>query len=957
MNPTRRLHEAGQSLWLDYIRRSLMTGGRLERYLEQDGLRGMTSNPSIFEQAIAGSDDYDEQLRGLLAERPRLGAERLYELLAIDDIRLAADALRPVFEGSGGDDGYVSFEVSPYLAYDTAATVSEVRRLWGEVGRPNLMLKVPATDEGIPAIETLIGEGFNVNVTLMFSLADYEAVANAYVAGLERLSAAGDLEALSRVASVASFFVSRVDGKVDPLLAADGGSAAMALRGRIAIANSKRAYHRFQEIFEGERFAALRSQGARVQRVLWGSTSTKDPAYRDVLYVEELIGPHTVNTVPPKTIDAFRDHGEVRRTVTEGMDEAAEQLAALGRLGIDLGRVTAELQREGVASFAASFDQLLAAIEGERRRILGAGAAGRQRVFLGRALGVVSRLLEGWQDAGFGRRLWAGDRTLWSAAPVDELNDRMGWLTLPDSAAEAAGDLEAFAAEAAAETDRVFLLGMGGSSLAPEVFQRVFGEAPGRPRLTVVDSTHPEAVAAAGAAAAAAGWERTLFVVSSKSGGTVETLSLFRWFWARAVGALGEEAAGRRFVAVTDPGSRLEALARERGFRAVFTAPPEVGGRYSALTPFGLLPAALVGVDVGRLLDRARGAAFAFGPDKPALVNEALYLGGALGELAYGGGADGDGDGAAPRRDKLVFWTTPSLAAFPDWLEQLIAESTGKDGTGIVPVVVKAGGDEPSLAAGADRVHCALSLADDGEPPWAARLDELEAAGHPVVRIRLADRYDLGAEMLRWEIAVAAAGAALGIHPFDQPDVELAKRLAGRALAGELEAGEAGVAVGAAEMPRRLGELLAAAAPGSYVAVHAYLPPDSLTGGETDAALARLQRAIGERTGRVVTVGYGPRFLHSTGQLHKGGPDGGLFLQLVDGELEGDGAAGEPVPEGEHSFAELIRGQAAGDRQALVERGRRVLTLRVSGDRACDLARLAEVVEAGEQAAVVASDA
>ncbi|HMB52549.1 MAG TPA: phosphoheptose isomerase, partial [Thermoanaerobaculia bacterium] len=303
-----------------------------------------------------------------------------------------------------------------------------------------------------------------------------------------------------------------------------------------------------------------------------------------------------------------------------------------------------------------------------------------------------------------------------------------------------------------------------------------------------------------------------------------------------------------------------------------------------------------------------------------------------------------------PRRDKLVFWTTPSLAAFPDWLEQLIAESTGKDGHGIVPVV----GSEPTTAGGQDRVYCALSLEDDGEPAWAGRLDELEAAGHPVVRIHLDDRYDLGAEMLRWEIAVAAAGAALGIQPFDQPDVQLAKKLAGKALAGELEVTEEGVAIGAAEMPRRVGELLAGTGPGSYVAVHAYLPPNE----ETDAALARLQKAIGERTGRAVTVGYGPRFLHSTGQLHKGGPEGGVFLQLVDDELENaEGEAAQPVPEGDHSFAELIRGQAAGDRQALVERGREVLTVRVSCDRGCDLGRLAEAIEAGEHPAVVASDA
>jgi len=924
MNPTRRLHEAGQSLWLDYIRRSLLTGGRLQRYLEEDGLRGMTSNPSIFQQAIGGSDDYDDQLSKLLADEPRLAAERLYELLAIEDIRAAADALRPVFEESGGEDGYVSLEVSPYLAYDTETTISEVRRLWEEVKRPNLMVKVPATAEGIPAIETLIGEGININVTLMFSLADYEAVARAYVAGLTHLAAEGDLEAVRQVASVASFFVSRVDGKVDPRLDEIGSDEALALRGHVAVDNAKLAYRRFQEIFEGDDFAALRAQGARVQRVLWGSTSTKNAAYSDVLYVAELIGPHTVNTVPPKTIDAFRDHGEVRQTLTEGVEESQQRLAALGRLGVDLDAVTQALQREGVSSFADSFDQLLAQIERERRRILGAAATGHQRVFLGRRLRTVTDRLQGWQDAGFGRRLWAGDRTLWSDEPVAELHDRLGWLTLPDASAEAVDDLEAFAAEVAQDTERVALLGMGGSSLAPEVFQRVFGNRDDRPSLTVLDTTHPDAVAAAADELDPA---TTLFVVSSKSGTTIETLSLFRLFWQRASRALGEDA-GRRFVAVTDAGSKLAALARDRGFRAIFTAPPEVGGRYSALTPFGLLPAALIGVDVGRLLDRALGAAHAFAADRPALVNEALYLGATLGELAAAG------------CDKVTFWTTPSLAAFPDWLEQLLAESTGKDGTGIVPVV----GEGPEAADGDDRLYCALALAADGAPAWAARLDELEAAGRPVLRFTLGDRYDLGAEILRWEIAVAAAGSALGIHPFNQPDVQLAKELAGEALAGELPGSDdEGVTVGSDDLAGRLGELLGGVQPGDYLALQAYLPPNE----ETGDALARLQRALGERSGRPVTLGYGPRFLHSTGQLHKGGANRGVFLQIVD--ETGDRL---PVPETDYSFGRLIRGQAMGDRGALAQRGRRLLTVRLGDDRPAGLRRLTEVAAAPAASAV-----
>ena len=932
MNPTRRLHQAGQSLWLDYIRRSLITGDRLNRYLEEDGLRGMTSNPSIFEKAIGGSDDYDDQLRELLTETPRAPAEWLYEQLAIRDIRMAADALRGVYDESGGDDGYVSLEVSPYLAYDTTATLEAARRLWDEVDRPNLMIKIPATPEGIPAIEAATAEGINVNVTLMFSQSHYEAVARAYIAGLTRLAESEGEEAVRRVASVASFFVSRVDGKVDPKLDDIGSEEANQLRGTIAIANSKRAYDRFRQVFHGSPFNELRDMGARVQRVLFGSTSTKDPDYSDVLYVEELIGPETVNTLPPKTIDAFRDHGEVRESLTEDVGLARERLAALGRLGIDLDAITERLQREGVASFADSFDSLLAAIEDERRRILGESAAGRQEVFVGRRLRAFGERLQAWQDTGFGRRLWAHDRTLWASDPElpDELLDRLGWLTLPDSMAGAAEEIAGFAHELAGEGrfDEVVLLGMGGSSLAPEVFQAVFADvsdqgSEGHPRLTVVDSTHPRAVSDAAGRIDPA---RTLFVVASKSGSTVETRSLLRYFWDLVSDAASVEHAGDHFLAVTDPGSALEELAREHGFRAVFTAPPEVGGRYSALTPFGLVPAALVGVDVGRLLDRARAAAYAFGPDRPAPVNEALSLGAALGELALAG------------RDKLSLLASDSLATFPAWLEQLVAESTGKGGTGILPVV----GESLAGPLGDDRVFCALLLDGDPEPEWLGHLDRLEDAGHPVIRITLADRYDLGGEMLRWQMAVAAAGSILGIQPFDQPDVQLAKELAREAIS---EGGDGDSTTAADldddDLPARLAGLLD---PGGYLAVHAYLPP----GDEVDAALARLRRAVEGRTPRAVTVGYGPRFLHSTGQLHKGGPEGGDFLQLVG--ATGDGL---PVPpplavDGDgYGFGELIEAQAAGDRRALERRGREVHTLRLGEDTVAEIDRLAEILGAG----------
>ncbi len=518
------------------------------------------------------------------------------------------------------------------------------------------------------------------------------------------------------------------------------------------------------------------------------------------------------------------------------------------------------------------------------------------------AAAVEARLAQ-WQEAEFGRRLWRRDPTLWSPEPLPELADRLGWLALPEVMPAALPDIEAFGQELAADGVRdLVVLGMGGSSLAPEVFQRTLGNRDGHPRLAVLDSTHPDAVRGL---AARLELPRTRFLVSSKSGTTTETLSFFRTFWHLA-GRAVPEAPGGLFAAITDPGTPLAELARERGFRRIFAAPPDVGGRYSALSVFGLVPAAGIGAEAGVLLAAARRMAGACGPEVPVRESPGLVLGAVLGELALAG------------RDKLTFLAAPGLASLPDWIEQLVAESTGKQGRGIVPVVEEP--LAPAAAYGRDRVFIGLVWEGRPEPlevGTAERLAQLAAAGHPTVLLRLAEGADLGAEMFRWEIAVAAAGAALGIHPFDQPDVQLAKDLAREAMRTPAGAGGGKVVEAAAPgLARALGEWLAAAAPRGYVGVHAWLTPRPAV----DAALRRLQGALRDVTGLAATAGYGPRFLHSTGQLHKGGPPGGLFLQLVDRPR--DDVA---VPEAGHGFAALLQAQAEGDRQALLQRGRRVL--------------------------------
>lgn len=364
MNPLLALRNQGQSIWLDDISRSLISRGGLRSLIENDGLRGVTSNPTIFEKAIDAGTDYDDRLREIVTRSPQAGAKEIYDELVIEDVRNAADLLRSRYEEEGGADGFVSLEPPPQITRDTGAVLTEARRLWNTVSRPNLMIKVVGTPEGVKAVDTLISEGINVNITLMFSMRHYDAVTSAYIRGLERCRHP------EKVASVASFFVSRVDTRVDKALEGNGSREALALRGRIAVTNAKLVYRRFGEIFHGEPFAALRKRGARVQRPLWASTSTKNPQYRDVLYVEELIGPETVNTLPLGTLEAFRDHGRVGgATVLEGWADAERELQTLTSLGIDLNAIADRLQLDGIESFAESYSKVMAALERKRESI------------------------------------------------------------------------------------------------------------------------------------------------------------------------------------------------------------------------------------------------------------------------------------------------------------------------------------------------------------------------------------------------------------------------------------------------------------------------------------------------------------------------------------------------------------------------------------------------------------
>lgn len=898
------LIDHGQSLWLDYIRRAYLDSGEMQASIDQ-GIRGVTSNPSIFEKAITGSSDYDDDIRKLAGSD--LSDEEVYEALALEDIGRAADLFRPLYDETDGRDGFVSLEVSPALAHDTTGTIGAARRLFKALDRPNIMIKVPATEEGLPAILTLISEGININITLIFSVENYTDVFHAYMRGLE-VAADNGLD-ISRIASVASFFVSRVDTAVDKQLEAVGNSE---LQGKIAIANAKVAYERFQQLIDDPDWVALAQSGARVQRPLWGSTSTKNPAYPDTLYVDELIGPHTVNTAPQETIEAFVDHGTVATTITQGVAEAHAQLAELAELGIDLEAITDQLQADGVASFAKAFDGLLAGVA-EKRAELGHERT-QMMAQLGKYAAAVDAAVSELEAKDIMGRIWDHDHTVWRPDP-DEISNRLGWLHAPEIMVSNVDRLKSFTDSIGdAGYTQVVLLGMGGSSLAPELFARTFDAREGHPDLLICDSTDPDALADL---RSKLDLSRTLFVVATKSGGTVETLSFFKYFYNEVVAELGAEGAGDHFVAITDGGSKLEKLATAYNFRDTFLNDPNVGGRYSALTYFGLVPAALLGIDLQRLLDRAAATATA----SQTAGSDAARLGAILGALANEGA------------DKVTFLMAPELVSLGDWIEQLIAESTGKEGKGILPVV-----GEPLVEPdgyGDDRLFVHIGFADEAES------DELEAirdSGAPFVSLHLTDRYDLGAQFMLWELATVVAGHLLDIQPFDQPDVEAAKVLARQMVESYSETGELPDGASQPATDAALRDFVAQAQPGDYLALQAYIQPTD----DTDAALDALRRALLDQTGLATTVGYGPRFLHSTGQLHKGDGGNGLFIQFTaDNRADIDIPDSAGQPESSMSFGVLIAAQALGDAQALRDAGRRVLRVNLGSDPAAVLHELA----------------
>jgi transaldolase/glucose-6-phosphate isomerase len=906
-----KLTDLGQSLWYDYMKRRIIENGELAELINQGDIRGLTSNPSIFNHAIAKSKDYDSAL--IPMSWAGYNDKMILEQLMIEDIERVADLLRPLFDKTHGGDGFVSLEVRPELAYNTEKTIAEAQRLWNIVHRPNVMIKIPATEPGLQAIRQSIAAGVNINITLIFSNDRYKEVMEAYLSGLEDRSKAG--KPVDHINSVASFFVSRIDTKVDkylePIIQSPGRNAQIAksLLGKIAIANARLAYQEFRKVFESDRFRKLQAKGARLQRPLWASTSTKNPAYPDTMYVDELIGDHTVNTVPPQTLDAFREHGKVQLTIEKDLDKAWKAFSDLEAVGITMQRVTQELEEEGVKVFSEAYDSLLATVKLRRVDALAE---------LGPLAKPVSMRVTQLQSADFLKRFYAKDASLWTNDPKgkEEVRKRMGWLTSPNTSLALLPELKKFISEVKnAGYTRALLLGMGGSSLTAEVMSLIFQVEASGLKLTILDSTDPAQVLAAAQKNPVAS---TLFIVSSKSGGTAEVKAMYDYFWKRAHRSVGDKAS-EHFIAITDPGTSLEKLAFDRGFRKIFLADANVGGRYSALTSFGLVPAALMGIDVSQLLSCASWMESECSANQPYGRNPGFVLGTILGEAALHG------------REKLTIIADPELSPFGSWLEQLIAESSGKQGKGILPVV----GEVPAKPDlyGNDRLF--VYLRRTGKYDGKVKL--LRKAGHPVLRQDFLDNYALGSEFYKWEFAIATACSIFGVDAFDQPDVQDSKNRTvakisyyqehkrfdekkpilddhGISLFGSLTSNSR-------QLSQLVDKFLKSGKPKDYVAINAYIKRDQ----KNVVQLQELRLWVRAKTKLATTVGFGPRFQHSTGQLHKGGENNGLFLVIT-----ADPKTDVDIPDEGLTFGILEHGQALGDVEALEARGRRVLRIHLA---------------------------
>ena len=911
MNRSKKLHQLNQSIWFDNIDRNLIKNGWLKDQIEKEVIFGLTSNPSIFKKAITIGNTYSLDIQSM--SWAGLDTKLIYENLVLEDIRSVSDLLYPTYKATDQVDGYVSLEVDPAYADDPELTIKEAKRLWKLVDRENLMIKVPATRAGIPAIKELIASGINVNVTLIFSVNRYFDIINAYFSGLEE-RIKNNLP-INYIHSVASFFVSRLDVKIESKVAEIIQSGKMKENevqpylGKLGILNALYVYEEFDISKSTERFKKIAEKGGNIQRPLWASTGTKNANYSDVLYIDGLLLPYTVNTVPPKTLNAFLDHGKCEVVdYSSGKSEFEIIENKLENLGVNIEEVWIELEEEGVAAFIAAQDDLLEAIN-------------NQRDYFQRSLGgldaQVEERIKTIKSKNFPTKFFAPDATLWTKEPseVDEVLHRLGWIDAPILSRQVVDKANNLLKELIKDGfTHALVLGMGGSSLAPEVFSKVFkNEKTSEERglaLSILDTTDPIQI-----------YEKihkipvgkTLFIVSSKSGTTAEVKALLAYFW-KLVEKADEQSPGEHFIAITDPGTPLEKLGLERKFRKLFYADPNVGGRYSALIAFGIIPAVLAGIDGHRLLNAADHMRIKCSQSSPVEQNPGFALGLVITEAYFN------------NRDKVTILTDPTYSAFGSWLEQLIAESSGKSGKGILPI------DREPIVPAANYSNDLVFYYLRNSGKLDGLVDSLVDLNHPVIVSYLDDKFDLAAEIYKWEIAISAACSFIQVNPFNQPNVQESKSITYGMISAYKQNpileernliysnseysfyGSMGIKKTIQEIVEEFFKINA----GDYISINAFLPRIETY----KSVLQQLRKHLLNTYSVPVTLGFGPRFLHSTGQIHKGGKNNGLFLIIsqntqIDFKIPGEGM----------NFSILEKAQALGDMQALEQNNRRVLRI------------------------------
>ena len=929
MNKLIELLEYGQSYWLDNLSRKIINNGDLKKRVSKQGLRGITSNPSIFNESVSNSNEYDEVIKELVFEGKTV--QEIYDIITIKDVQDACDILNPVYKQSKGRDGFVSLEVRPALARDTVGTISEARRLFAAVGRKNCMIKIPGTQEGIAAIEQALYEGININITLLFSLKRYNEVSGAYIRALKKRLKEG--KDISSIISVASFFLSRIDTLVDQLIgqhiktnAKDKNSfCPEQLLGKVGTASAVLAYQQLNGLFGSKEWLKMKKHGANVQRLLWASTSNKDPFYSDLRYVEPLIGPNTINTLPEKTIRTFAEHGQLKKhVILSGLSDASQVMELLGKLQINLDAITQQLEDEGIKKFSDSFLKLTSNLAKKRSKILN-DFGYSQVIKAGLFQQELNELYGSLNEKQVPQRMFAKTPGLWKAGKEEmkSIKKGLGWLNLPEDMLLRVDQYTNFADTVKREKfESVVLLGMGGSSLCSEVARETFGSAINYPKLYVLDNTDTAVIKHL---ENKLNLERTLFIVASKSGTTLETDCFFRYFYRVLFQKIGDSA-GQNFVAITDKGTHLVKIATKYKFRKVFINLPDIGGRYSVLSDFGILPMALVGIDINAILVSAKRAMISCGPDVPSNANPGIMLGALLG-LAQ-----------RNKCDKVTFVLSDSIKPFGFWVEQLLAESTGKEGKGLIPVNGESL-DAPSTY-NTDRIFIHMYLNSDDNKTNKRKLSAIEKAGFPVVEISMENIIELGGTYYYWEIATAIAGLIMGINPFDQPNVAESKNNTNNILNEWIKEGsfsrvtpiikKNGIEVFVGKKIRHLikarskslDDLLRSivnlAGQHDYIAI---LPYFELTE-KRNKLLKSFRKKLKSKKKVATTLLNGPRYLHSTGQLHKGGPDSGLYILLIGEQINDINIPGQ-----KYSFETLHQAQALGDFRSLDDKGRRVMRI------------------------------